>query len=112
MNSYLVCTQTMENKGAECGSGRFNDNSADWRFKFGSDYIITGVDKIQDAVAFVGALVINNGIGIKEWPCHWETVDPDFKTDMEKSQLEYEGHITYPARRINVVEYMAQKERA
>ena len=112
MNSYLVSTQSMLNKGAECGSGRFNDNSADWRFKFGSDYIITGVDKLQDAVAFVGALVIENGVGSKEWPCSWKEVECGYQTDEEKSQLESYGEITTPARRIDVVDYMREKERA
>ena len=109
MNTYFIATQTLENKGAECGSGKYSDNQNDWRFKFGGDYIITGVDKIQDAVAFVGAITMQNGIGYKEWPCHWEEVPADFQTEMEKNQLEYEGSITYPAKRYNVSDYMKKE---
>ena len=108
--TFLVTTQTLENYGAHCESGKFADNHAYWKFKNGSDYIITGVDRLQDAVAFVAAITMENGIGSKEFPCHFEQVPHDYQTEYEKSQLDYDGKITYPAKRIDVGTFMLKKE--
>ena len=110
METFLVTTQTLENYGAHCESGKFVDNHAHWKFKAGSDYIITGVDRLQDAVAFVAAITMENGIGYKEFPCHFEQVPHDYQTEYEKSQLNYDGEITYPAKRIDVATFMLEKE--
>ena len=110
METFLVTTQALENYGAHSESGKFNDNHAYWKFKTGSDYIITGVDRLQDAVAFVAAITMENGIGSKEFPCHFEQVPHDYQTEYEKSQLDYDGKITYPAKRIDVGTFMLKKE--
>ena len=104
----ISTTNSLKIKEPKAFTGKYEEFN-DWRFKFGGDYIITGVDKIQDAVAFVGAITMQNGIGYKEWPCHWEEVPADFQTEMEKNQMEYEGSITYPAKRYNVSDYMKNK---
>jgi hypothetical protein len=41
--------------------------------KGGYDYVVTGLDRIQDAVAFVCAVAMDNGIGGKEFPVEWKT---------------------------------------
>ena len=87
METFFVTTQTLENYGAHCESGKFADNHAYWKFKNGSDYIITGVDRLQDAVAFVAAITMENGIGYKEFPCHFEQVPHDYQTEYEMAQL-------------------------
>ena len=110
--AYYVTTQTLENYGAHCEDGKFSSGNAYWKMKGGSDYIITGVDRIQDAVAFVAAIATQNGIAYKEFPCHWEEVSEWFETDFEKSQREYDGEVLFPAVRIDVREYMAEKEAA
>ena len=110
METFLVTTQTLENYGAHCESGKFADNHAHWKFKAGSDYIITGVDRLQDAVAFVAAITMENGIGYKEFPCHFEQVPHDYQTEYEMAQLDQDGEITYPAKRIDVVRFMLEKE--
>ena len=110
METFFVTTQTLENYGFHCESGKFADNHAYWKFKNGSDYIITGVDRLQDAVAFVAAITMENGIGYKEFPCHFEQVPHDYQTEYEKSQLNCDGEITYPAKRIDVATFMLKKE--
>jgi hypothetical protein len=110
-NTYLVSTQTLENYGAHDKDGRFSSGNAHWKFKGGNDYIITGVKKIQDAVAFVAAKC-SNSIGFKEFPVQWEEVSADYQTTSEKQQLEYDGRIIYPANRINVQEELNVKREA
>ena len=53
---------------------------------------------------------VENGIGYKEFPCHFEQVSHDYQTEYEKSQLDYDGKITYPAKRIDVATFMLKKE--
>ena len=107
--NFLVSTQTLENYGAHSGSGRFAAGESYWKFKSGTDYIISGVDRVQDAVAFVAALTTENSIGYKEFPCHWEEVAADYLTEFEQNQLDYEGEIQFPAQRIDVREYMSSR---
>ena len=75
---FVVSTQFLENYGAHCESGRFADGNAYWKMKGGSDFIVGGLDRIQDAVAFVAAKVMQNGIGAKEFPVEWQTYDEWF----------------------------------
>jgi hypothetical protein len=110
-NTYLVKTQTIENYGAHDKDGRFSSGNAYWKFKGGDEYIITGLERIQDAVAFVAARC-SNSIGYKEFPVQWEEVSADYQTEYEKNQQEYDGRIVYPANRINVQEELNAKREA
>jgi hypothetical protein len=111
IHTYLVKTQTIENYGAHDKDGRFSSGNAYWKFKGGDEYIITGLERIQDAVAFVAARC-SNSIGYKEFPVQWEEVSADYQTEFEKNQMEYEGRIAYPANRINVQEELHVKREA
>jgi hypothetical protein len=111
IHTYLVKTQTIENYGAHDKDGRFSSGNAYWKFKGGDEYIITGLERIQDAVAFVAARC-SNSIGYKEFPVQWEEVSADYQTEFEKNQMEYEGRIAYPANRINVQEELNVKREA
>ena len=73
-NKFVVHTQTLENYGAHSESGKFADGMAYWKFKSGDTYVVSGLDRLQDAVAFVAAISIENGIGWKEFPTEIETV--------------------------------------
>ena len=75
MQTFVVTTQFLENYGAHCESGRFADGNAYWKMKGGTDFIVTGLDRIQDAVAFVAATAMQNGIGAKEFPVEWKTFE-------------------------------------
>jgi hypothetical protein len=46
---YKIDVQLMENYGAHQESGCFLDDSAYYKFKFGTTYVVTGIDRLQDA---------------------------------------------------------------
>ena len=71
---FIVTTQTLENYGAHCEDGKFSSGNHYWKFKGGSEYLVEDLDREQDAVAFVAALVMEYGIGYKEYPCQVQTV--------------------------------------
>ena len=57
---FIVTTQTLENYGAHSESGKFSDGQNYWKFKGGDTYLVEDLDREQDAVAFVAALVMDN----------------------------------------------------
>ena len=71
---FIVTTQTIENYGAHAEGGKFADGQSYWKFKGGSTYLVEDLDREQDAVAFVAALVMTNDIGYKEYPSASMTV--------------------------------------
>jgi hypothetical protein len=71
---FIVTTQVLENYGAHAESGKFADGQNYWKFKGGDTYLVEDLDREQDAVAFVAALVMDNGIGYKEYPSAVMTV--------------------------------------
>ena len=75
MIKFVVSTQFLENYGSHCESGRFADGNHYWKMKGGTDYIVSGLDRIQDAVAFVAAKEMHNSIGAKEFPVEWQTYE-------------------------------------
>lgn len=70
--TYKVHTQTLENYGAHCESGKFEDGNAYWKFKGGTTYVVTGVDRLQDAVAFIASIITTNNIHYKEFVSTFE----------------------------------------
>jgi len=72
---FVITTQFLENYGAHCESGKFADGNAYWKMKGGTDYCVSGLDRIQDAVAFVAAKEMHNSIGAKEFPVEWKTYE-------------------------------------
>jgi len=75
MIKFVVSTQFLENYGAHSEDGKFASGNAYWKMKGGTDYIVSGLDRIQDAVAFVAAKEMHNSIGAKEFPVEWKTYE-------------------------------------
>ena len=73
MQNFVIRTQTLENYGAHCEDGKFSSGNAYWKMKGGSDYLVQDLDRVQDAVAFVAALAIENNLSFKEFPVEWMT---------------------------------------
>ena len=71
--NFVITTQFLENYGAHAEDGKFASGNAYWKMKGGTDYLVTGLDRIQDAVAFVAAKAMVNEIGYKEFPIEWKT---------------------------------------
>ena len=65
---FIVTTQGLENYGSHCEDGKFSSGNHYWKFKSGTDYIVSGLERPQDAMAFVAAIGLENGIGWKEFP--------------------------------------------
>lgn len=74
MSKFVVSTQVLENYGCQNGSGRFSDGSAYWKAKWGSDWIVEGLDRYQDAWALVAAVTCND-LGYKEIPVNVQSYD-------------------------------------
>jgi hypothetical protein len=68
MTTFVITTTALENYGAHAESGKFRDGKAYWKFKSGTDYLVSGLERPQDAMAFVAAIGMENGIGWKEFP--------------------------------------------
>jgi len=75
MIKFVVSTQFLENYGSHCEDGKFSSGNHYWKMKGGTDYIVSGLDRIQDAVAFVAAKEMHNSIGAKEFPVEWKTYE-------------------------------------
>jgi hypothetical protein len=75
--AYVVSTQYLENYGAHTEDGKFVSGNAYWKFKGGDNYLIDGVDRPADAMAFVHAYLnatgVSNTIGGKEFPSDVKT---------------------------------------
>ena len=68
MQNFIVRTQILENYGAHCEDGKFSSGNAYWKAKGGNDYLVTGLDRSQDAWAFVMAAFSENNLSFKEFP--------------------------------------------
>jgi hypothetical protein len=90
----LITTQYRENYGTA--------EEPYWKFKGGEDYFILGVDPLKVApgelVEQVRGQIEYSGAMSEEYILDWELVDDDYVTDFERSQLEYEGEIRFPAK--------------
>ena len=66
---FIVTTQTLENYGAVNSDGKFENGNAYWKFKGGNYYQVEDLDRPQDAMAFVAALLMGeNDLVNKEFP--------------------------------------------
>ena len=92
---FIVNTQTLENYGAHCEDGKFASGNAYWKFKGGDTYLVEDLDRPQDAMAFVAALVMENDLGYKEFPqdvmtvTEWEKTLPDDAGEPNSSREYY-----------------------
>jgi hypothetical protein len=105
MSKLLIQTQIQENYGAHDWDGQ-GQCPQYWKFKGGNDYVIKNVDPLKVApgllVDSVRGKIETDNEYVREWVNSWEVVEDDYLTDFERSQLEYEGKITYPAEELFV----------
>ena len=101
MAAYVVTTQVLENYGSHNEDGKFASGNAYWKFKGGTDYIVTGVDRYADAMAFVMAVFSCDCINFKEFPTEvirmneWKLPDDE----------DYRQHILDTAIRVDVQDF-------
>lgn len=107
----MINTQYMENYGTA--------EAPYWKFKGGSDYIIEveGFRFDNDMAGKKARMIVDelapkieySGDYSQEYILDWSFVEDDYLTDFEKSQLEYDGEITFPAKRVTYEEFMTEE---
>ena len=98
---FVISTQYLENYGAHCEDGKFSSGNAYWKFKNGSDYIVSGLTRIQDAVAFVMAKFGDNDLYGKEFPIKFRTFD-EWEDELEAmDDSEYRDFIAGQAKEVS-----------
>ncbi len=97
----LITTQVYENYGAHDWDGAGACPSY-WKAKGGSDYVIKNinVNKVTETVMAVRDQIEESNDHFLEKIIDWSIVADDALTEFEKSQLEYEGVIRYPAKEL------------
>ena len=100
MSKLLITTQVYENYGAHDWDGE-GECPQYWKAKGGNDYVIKKFKGDSTAtVMAVRGQIEQDSQYYREQIIGWEIVKDDYLTDFEKSQLEYEGKITYPAKEL------------
>ena len=100
----VIFTQVYENyawrEDGTIGTGP----EAYWKAKGGNDYVIRNVDinRVQELAKSACAQVEQANDYFTETVIGWEIVQDDYLTEFERSQLEYEGSIQYPAQELQV----------
>ena len=99
MQDFVISTQTIENYGAHAEDGKFSSGNAYWKMKGGNDFVVSGLDRMQDAVAYVAALCMENNIHFKEFPIEMQSYDEwmvklgDLSEDYKDFLLEQAKHV-------------------
>jgi hypothetical protein len=98
----LITTQVYENYGAHDWDG-VGQCPQYWKAKGGNDYVIKNFrGDATAAVMMVRPDIEQDSVGYREQIIDWNLVADDYLTEFERSQLDYEGRITYPAQEILV----------
>ena len=97
---YVVSTQYLENYGAHCEDGKFSSGNAYWKMKGGSDYIISDLDRIQDAVAFVMEAYGVNDLSQKEYPVAFRTYD-EWQDELAQESDDYREFLEGQAKEVS-----------
>ena len=95
MAKLLITTQVYENYG--------NADEPYWKPKGGSDYVVKkfkDFNRVTETVMALRSQIEQDNEFYREYIINYEVVADDYLTDFEKSQWEYEGKITYPAKEL------------
>ena len=104
-----IVTQVEENYGAHDWDGTGSCPQY-WKMKGGNDYMFNlgPAGRSEEALAELVAIFRNqieeNNEGYREYIIGYGQVEDKFLTDFERSQLEYDGSIAYPARQLALEE--------
>jgi hypothetical protein len=98
-----ITTQYMENYGAHDWDGQ-GECPQRWKFKGGEDFFYPlgdagrGDEAVQELVNHFRPEIEWDDIGSRQYIVGYGVVADDFRTAFERSQLEYEGFIQFPAK--------------
>lgn len=95
----MIETQVMENYG--------DAENPYWKMKGGNDYVIENVTvtdrkTLRDMVRRAESQIESDDEYFREWIINWTLEADDSLTTFEQDQLEYDGEIKYPAKRISI----------
>jgi hypothetical protein len=99
----------MENYGAHDWDGE-GECPQHWKFKGGEDFFYPlgqfapNAEHIEELIHFFRKDIEWDDVGSRQYIVGYGIVEDDFMTAFEKSQLEYEGSITYPAKVLELPE--------
>ncbi len=102
MAKLLIQTQVYENYGAHDWDGK-NECPQYWKAKGGNDYVVKKFKKfnaVTETVMTLRGQIETDNQYFREQIINFEVVADDYLTEFERSQLDYEGRITYPAKEI------------
>lgn len=104
MSKLLITTQVFENYAWNEDGSLGTGDKAYWKAKGGSDYVVKNF-KGGEADATLAIMALRSKIeqdndAFREHIIDWRIVADDYLTEFERSQLEYEGKITYGAREL------------
>ena len=97
-----IQTQYMENYGAHDWDG-LGECPQRWKFKGGEDYfyqlgsVEPSAEHIAELVEVLRPRIEWDDVGSRNYLVGYAVVEDDFMTEYERSQLDYDGSIAYPA---------------
>ena len=104
MSKLLIQTQVMENYAWREDGSLGVGADAYWKFKGGEDFFIPkfkgGEEAATMAVMALRSQIEEDNQYFRRQIIGWSIVANDYMTEFEKSQLEYEGKITYKAKEL------------
>jgi len=104
-----ITTQYQENYGAHDWDGE-GECPQRWKMKGGEDYFYPlgsagrSEEALQELVNYFRKEVEWNDVGSRQSIIGYGVVEDSFMTAFEKSQLEYDGYIAYPAKTLTLEE--------
>ena len=104
MAKLLITTQVYENYGAHDWDG-VGECPQYWKAKGGNEYVIKNIKKfsqVTDLVMVARPQIEEDNYAFREHIVDYNIVKDDYLTEFERSQLEYDGKITYPARELTL----------
>ena len=103
MSKLLITTQVYENYAWDENGNLGKGADAYWKAKGGSDYVVKNFrdyNRVTETVMALRSQIECDNDAFREHIIGWEVVADDYLTEFERSQLEYEGKITYGAREL------------
>lgn len=111
MKLHITC-QYMENYGAHDWDGK-GECPQYWKFKGGEDFFYPlgqfapNAEHIEELIEYFRPQVEWDDVGSRQYIVGYGIVEDSFMTEFEKSQLEYDGEIRYPAKVLEMVDEFA-----
>ena len=101
----LITTQVYENYAIREDGSVGTGADAYWKAKGGSEYVVKNFKDAKHMTEVLMALrgkIETDNDYFREYIVNFEIVADDYLTEFERSQLEYDGEIAFPARELEL----------